>query len=150
MAALFEFYAGQNTDIGYALWDDPDATADANGKLVTPNGRGLSCVTFVLVLIRRHRFPLIDMTNWPVGRHGDKEWQEQLLKMLEAVDPAHAIEVRREVASGWLRVRPEQVAGAALYPQTSLPACHQLVEDAGFFILGGLCLREQTGIVGMT
>jgi hypothetical protein len=141
IALLWEFITSQRQMIGYALKDDQDALFDENtGRLVMPNGLGLSCSTFVLVLFRTARYPIIDTTGWPLNRPGDKEAQEKLVQVLEKTcgDRAHIGAVKREMENGCERVRPEEVAGAALYdhPRVQYPE----VEDAGLFIRGGLCL----------
>jgi hypothetical protein len=142
IAGFWEFVASKRERIGYALRDDPDALFEpGTGLLTLPNGLGLSCSTFVLVLFRSVRFPIIDTTGWPVDRPGDREAQERLLQVLErnCDDRNHVEAVRREIQNGCERVRPEEVAGAVLYP--TLPVRHPEAEDAGLFILGGLCLH---------
>src|SRR5258707_10853065 len=50
IAGFWEMVASRNETIGYALRDDPNALFDpVTGLLTLPNGRGLSCSTFVLV-----------------------------------------------------------------------------------------------------
>jgi hypothetical protein len=140
IAEFWEFVASRGEQIGYALRDDPDALFDpVTGTLALPNGRGLSCSTFVLVLFRSVRFPYIDTTDWPTGRPGDPEAQAALVGSLERTCPDlnHVEGVRREI--GCERVRPEEVSGAALYPM--LPVQHPAVEDAGFFVRGSVHMR---------
>ncbi len=84
IAGFWEFVAGRGEQIGYALRDDPEALFDPNtGTLILPNGKGLSCSTFVLILFRSVRFPLIDTTGWPADRPGDREAQTSLVRVLE-------------------------------------------------------------------
>jgi len=141
IAGFWEFVASRGEKIGYALRDDPQALFDPEtGRLTMPDGLGLSCSTFVLVLFRSVRFPYINTAGWPIGRPGDREAQEKILEVLEKTcrDRAHIEGVRQEIARGCERVRPEEVAGAALYDM--LPVQHHQAEDAGLFIQGGLCL----------
>src|SRR5262249_27060853 len=138
---LWEFIANRRESIGYALRYDPHALFDpVTGRLTLPEGRGLSCSTFVLVLFRSARFPLIDTTGWPITRPGDREAQEKILNILERTcpDPDHVEGVRQEIQKGCERVRPEEVAGAALFDAPMVP--YPDAEDAGLFIRGGLCL----------
>jgi len=140
-AGWWEFIASRKEPIGYALRDDPEALFDlGTGLLALPNGVGLSCSTFVLVLFRSVRFPFINTEGWPTGRPGDREAQDQLLQVLEKTCPdrSHIDEVRREI--GCERVRPEEVAGAALYAAPALPVRYPEAENAGRYILGGICL----------
>ena len=139
IAGFWEMVASRGEQIAYALRDDPEALFDSDThKLTLPNGRGLSCSTFVLVLFRSVSFYLIDATGWPINRPGDKEWLEFLVKLLEETcdDEEHVEAVKQEVADGCIRIRPEEVAGAAM--RSAYPVRHPEAEDAGLFILGGL------------
>jgi hypothetical protein len=141
IAGLWEFIAKTGQPIGYALKDDEEAVFNEDtGRLVMPNGIGLSCSTFVLALFRSAKFPIIDTHGWPTNRPGDREAQESLVTMLEMLcnDASHVEAVRKEI--GCERIRPEEIAGAALYSGPSVR--YQEVEDAGLFILGGLCVRS--------
>jgi hypothetical protein len=142
IAGFWEFVASRRESLGYALQEDPEAVFDANtGLLIMPNGIGLSCSTFVLALFRGARFPLIDTTDWPASRPGDREAQQHLVDLLEQTcqDKAHVEVVRAQI--GCERVRPEEVAGAALYPGPA--ARHQAAEDGGLFIRGALCVLDR-------
>lgn len=149
IAAFWEFVAGQGETIGYALRDDPDAHFDENtGRLVLLNGNGLSCSTFVLALFRSVSFPYIDTTGWPIDRAGDREAQERLMRVLEhtCLNKNHIDQVKQEI--GCERIRPEEVAGAAL--SESLPVRHPDAEDAGHYICGALAALGRLGRVGMS
>jgi hypothetical protein len=147
IAAFWEMIADEGEQIAYALQDDPNALFDPNtGRLALPNGRGLTCSTFVLVLFRSVEFPLIDTTGWPHDRPGDKEAQEDLVRFLERHYPndrEHIEGVRSEI--GCYRIRPEEIGGSALY--RVLPVRHPEVEAGGLFVRGGLAtLRQVTGV----
>ncbi len=132
--------ANEGEQIAYALQDDPNALFDPNtGRLTLPNGRGLTCSTFVLVLFRSVDFPFIDTTDWPQNRPGDREAEDELVRFLErqySHDQEHIEGVRREIGS--CRVRPEEVAGAALYQV--LAVRYPQAEDGGLLIRGGLAV----------
>jgi hypothetical protein len=141
VALSWEIAASRNKDIGYALADDPDALFDPHtGILVLPNGRGLSCSTFVLALLRSARIPWINTKEWPANnkRAGDREWLEFLVKRLEETcqDKEHVERVRQEVRNGCIRVRPEEVAGAGLYEHH--PVCFPMAAEGGEFTLARL------------
>jgi hypothetical protein len=130
LAALCELIAGTGESIAYALRDDPEALFDEHtGRLTLPNGKGLSCSTFVMSLFRSARLPLVDTTDWPLDRPSDRAFQELLLHVLErtGADPDHVAAVRAEL--GCARIRPEEVAGAALF--SVLPVRHPDAEVAG-------------------
>ena len=84
IAGFWEMIASRNEQIAYALRDDTEALFDENtGRLTMPNGRGLNCSTFVMVLFRSVRFPYIDTANWPVECPGDAEAYQNLIDLLE-------------------------------------------------------------------
>lgn len=137
IAGFWDFIASRGEQIGYSLRDDPYAHFDPNtGVLILANGNGLSCSTFVLALFRSVRLPLLDSTGWPVDRPGDRETQQELVRLLElhCGDQDHVEAVRQEI--GCERVRPEEIAGAGLWRQ--FPVRYPEAEDAGLFIRGGL------------
>jgi hypothetical protein len=134
LAALCELIAATGEPIAYALRDDPEALFDEHtGRLTLPNGKGLSCSTFVLALFRSARLPLVDTTDWPTDRPGDRAFQELLVHILEhtGASPDHVAAVRTEI--GCARIRPEEVAGAALF--SALPVRHPGAEAAGLVLI---------------
>ena len=140
IAEFWEFVASKGQPIGYALRDDERARFDpATCVLTLPNGVGLSCSTFVLVMFRSVNWPYLDTVGWPPGRPGDAEFQAGLVKLLERTGcpPDHVEAVKKEI--GCARIRPEEVAGVALYP--ALPVRHPEAEDGGYFIRGSVHMR---------
>jgi len=143
IAGLFRLIARTGQSVAYALRDDPQTMFDeVTGRLVMPNGKGLNCATFVLVLFRTARLPLVDTTDWP-QRPEDKEMHERLIAMLTRTGASsdHIQAVREEI--GCVRVRPEEVAGAGMYTHTSLPVRFPHVEAAGCVILRTLTMMKQ-------
>jgi hypothetical protein len=134
LAALCELVASTGEPIAYALREDPEALFDEHtGRLTLPNGKGLSCSTFVMALFRSARLPLLDTTDWPLDRPGDRAFQELVVHILErtGADPDHVAAVRTEL--GCARIRPEEVAGAALF--SVLPVRHASAECAGLVLV---------------
>jgi hypothetical protein len=130
LAALCELISATGEAIAYALRDDPEALFDEHtGRLTLPSGKGLSCSTFVMVLFRSARLPLLDTTDWPADRPGDREFQELQVHVLErsGASPDHVAAVRTEIACA--RIRPEEVAGAALF--STLPVRFPSAEAGG-------------------
>jgi hypothetical protein len=82
-----------------------------------------------MALFRSARLPLVDTTDWPLDRPGDRAFQELVVHVLErtGASPDHVAAVRTEL--GCARIRPEEVAGAALY--SVLPVRHPGAEVAG-------------------
>lgn len=140
IAEFWEFVASIGQPIGYALRDDESARFDpATGVLTLPNGIGLSCSTFVLVMFRSASWPYLDTTGWPAGRPGDADFQAYLVGVLERTCPDrnHIDAVRSEI--GCARIRPEEIAGVALYD--ILPVGFAQAEDAGYFVNGSVHMR---------
>ena len=137
VAGLCRLISATGPAFAYALRHDPEAKFDPHtGELALPNGMGLNCSTFVLVVFKSARIPLIDFTDWP-SRAEDAQAHELLIRWLEETQPpaeqAHMEAVRREI--GCVRARPEEVAGACL---CRLPARFEQAEPAGKVILGTL------------
>jgi hypothetical protein len=109
-----------------------NARVNDEGELIWGGGVGLTCSTFVLAVLDAASIPFIDVSGW-VNRPGDNERHAQLLNAMEehAVHSEHIEKVRRELPC--IRVRPEEVAAAALSPE--LPAKFNLVERTGMWIL---------------
>jgi hypothetical protein len=109
-----------------------------DGELILGDGLGLTCSTFVLTVFESAAVPLADLTGW-VARSDDDERHHQLLqKMTDGIpnfappaDPSHVQKVRTCLPC--IRVRPEEVAGAAL--AGDLPADFATAEAAGHLIL---------------
>jgi hypothetical protein len=123
--------------IPYNLAYEPGTTFDPDtGDLILPSdGTGMSCATFVVHLFRSAGNPLIDLTNWPADRAGDREPQEELVRMMQT-DPspiyqAQAARIRSQI--GCPRVRPEDVAGGCL--EDVLPAGFEQCDSNGREIL---------------
>lgn len=84
--------------------------------LLGPTQKGLTCATFVLAVFEASGFKLAHLDTWPIGREGDKKWQESIIKVLKEkkADENHITMAESEI--GIARFRPEEVAGASLEP----------------------------------
>ncbi len=120
IALLFQLFHETNGQVSYSVaWDDEDYF-DANGALIkTAALDGFTCATFVLEILRRHGFDLIDRETWPKTAK-DSEWQRHILKVLHL--PLENLMAQLEVIGQYPRVRPEQALGAAhIYTGSVLP-----------------------------
>jgi hypothetical protein len=111
-------------DVPYALSSPNDCFDRETGAfLFGPNRHGLTCASFVLAVFQASGLPLALYETWPIGRAGDREFQEWVVEQLEDAEPpvsaAHLDHVRAEIGIV-ARFRPEEVAGAAL--SDSIPA----------------------------
>ena len=120
----------------YALRFDEDAMFDSvTGRLIMPNGVGLSCSTFVIAVFRSARVRFISFENWP-QRTGDIPAQKRLVSVLDGwqrrgiVSKQHVDAVRKEI--GCVRARPEELAGICML---NLPGGFPGSEVAGEVVL---------------
>jgi len=106
-------------------------------KLKTKPGQGLTCATFVLEVLSRYGFMLIDKKTWPLTTENEK-WQQDILSKLMTSRPASVDEFLPQVdlVGKVPRVKPEEALGAAsLYDEdpldytTVLPAAVDIVSE---------------------
>lgn len=131
--------------VPFAFGFDEDAGWDeATGRLRMPHGKGLTCVNFVALLFKSAGVIVLDRTGWPT-RPGDEDFQRQVLQSLEAwckrrspdrqlttADRRHLAEVQKEIDSGCVRIRSEELAGAVL--STVPRPTHVTAIPAGVFV----------------
>jgi hypothetical protein len=133
---------GEARRVPMAFKQPANARLSADGELIWDGGVGLTCATFVLAIFGAAYIPLIDFTAWR-RRAGDDERHNSLLRLMELGDEArgiskasddHIARVRAELPC--IRVRPEEVVGAALY--SDRPVGFEIAEQAGRWILDQL------------
>jgi hypothetical protein len=100
--------------IPYAFSTPADAFDTATGAyLLGPSRFGLTCASFVLAVFDYAGLRLANYESWPHGRPGDREWQGQIIAMLEGrAEREHIEYLRSEI--GAVRYRPEEVAAASV------------------------------------
>lgn len=115
-----EVSAGRS-NIAYAFRFDPDAFFDRHtGRLAMPSGKGLTCVTYALVIFKSAQLPLINFDGW-LERDEDRQFHDKLVELLRPhVDPEHLKELQAEVRC--VRCRPEEICGACACLGVSDPA----------------------------
>lgn len=101
---------------------------NANGAYSPPKGsNGLTCASFVLEVLRASRIDLIKSASWRANPL-NVEWGEQVCELLaKTASPQHVEAVRRDISG--TRLRPAEVAGAALLGAKSWPADFEQVQD---------------------
>lgn len=95
---------------------------DANGNYKVPKGSlGLTCASLVTELFRAARAPLLKEATWP-EKPENVEWANGVVKLLEQTkaEPDHIAAVKKSVPL--IRIRPEEVGGAATLPNNERPA----------------------------
>lgn len=133
----------KNPQFPYSLRHDPKARIDASlGRLVTEEGKGLSCVTFVLAVLNSSQVRLVDGSTWPKDRPADLEAQKKLIAMLKRYanpTPEHLQAVEEE--KGCVRVRPEEMGGAGCY--LKWPVGFSEAEPASIYLLWQVALATK-------
>lgn len=128
--AMFEYVweKCQTGSIPYGL-KYPGAKFRPDGTIEIPSGAsGLTCATFVAAVLDAAGVKVIDETTWPEGRAGDREWQQEVVRLLKShrADPQHVEAVEREI--GCARIRPEEIAFSVVADPTERPLTFALVE----------------------
>ncbi|WP_144435578.1 hypothetical protein [Roseovarius atlanticus] len=114
VAAFANAVANAEPNVPYGFDANGMVFDRSSGELLeAPAGKGLTCATFVLALLRTLGFEPLDEASWPV-RDDDEEWQAKILELMKANDANedHIEAVTRNGQSK--RFRPEEVVGASI------------------------------------
>ena len=114
IAGWLEDLRSNPNDIPYGFDIEPPVFS-ANGQyIVQPNGKGLTCATFVVEVYRANALPLLDEDTWPSRFDEDTSWQEQILEFLRntGAEESHIDALSSDI--GCVRFKPEEVAAATL------------------------------------
>lgn len=117
IAGFLDSLGKTNPQYPYSLKYDPKARIDrALGRLVLSDGKGVSCVTFVLAVFQTFQVRLVDATTWPTDRPEDLAAQQWLIDMI-AKHPCASDEHKQAVRDekSCTRVRPEEAGGSGYY-----------------------------------
>jgi hypothetical protein len=84
----------------------------STGELLdVPHGGGMTCATFVFVVLKVLGHEVVDLGGWPTDRREDVVWQTDIVDKLSKWAPQHAEAVKKN--SSCVRLRPEEVVGAS-------------------------------------
>lgn len=88
--------------------------ADNGAFLLGVSCIGLTCATFILAIFQAVGLRMVDESTWR-NRDDDENWQRSIIELLRehGAPEEHVRAVEREV--GAIRIRPEDVGGAAAY-----------------------------------
>jgi hypothetical protein len=106
----------EKNGIPYAFSKPHGALDPTTGSfLIGPSRFGLTCSSFVLELLNAAGLQVAEYASWPVGREGDREWQQAIIAQLETqgAEQEHIEHLRGEI--GAVRFRPEEVAAATAH-----------------------------------
>lgn len=106
-------------NIKYSIsWDNDSEYFDkTTGKnLKTGRGEGLTCATFVLEVLKRYGFDLLDIKTWPITA-ANSDWQKSIVdKLIESRPQSIDDFIVQFSKVGYTpRFLPEEVVGAAGY-----------------------------------
>lgn len=122
-----------------------DARFDGDGLLQLNQSRGLTCATFVLLVMAHALVTLVDATTWDEDRTServriDESAQATLVAYLRRHDAHHADLLAQEV--GCARIRAEEVAAAS--GMTGHPITFMRAEPQGRRLLELVLAAERT------
>lgn len=128
--------ATEQVPYGFAF---PDGCFDpTTGRwLLGPDGRGLTCATFVVAVLKTAGVDLVDLESWE-ERQDDVAWKTSIIDTLKKDHPKRAIALASEEPNGF-RLRPEEAAGSA--NADPLPTCFADAVELGRRILDELLSR---------
>ncbi len=115
--AAWLFALSQNPQIiDYGLsFEGCEFTQDATGSwaFISQSGKGITCATFIMLVLETVGFPLLEKGTWP-ARAEDTSWQNSMLELLKQHTDMTAADlelVAKDV--GCVRFRPIEVVAAA-------------------------------------
>jgi hypothetical protein len=133
-----QIWRANNRYVPFGLSLPNDCFDENTGRfLLGPTKHGLTCATFTLAVFDRAGLRLAQYETWPIGRSGDREWQDWVASELESngAPPEHVDAVRHD-AGKVARFRPEDVAGAATV--TPLPSDFTTASSRAQYIVSRL------------
>ena len=135
--AMCEETAKKNRGLGYGLSSTDTYSIDEvtnEIKALNEDAAGLTCATFVLLLLDRVGIRLLKIWEWPVGMAEDAKWQHWVVDQIRRF-PGVADDYLQTNASaiGRRRARPTQIAGAGLYE--ARPVGHTDAEAGAVWIV---------------
>jgi hypothetical protein len=133
LAAFTSLLKRNEHSIPYGLDSGGSCFDSATGEFIRPPiGKGLTCSTFILAVLRSLGFALLLEESWP-EREDDEEFGRQIVADLleNGADPGHVAAVGNDIRAK--RFRPEEVVGGTISPSGRWPvlfeAAAALAED---------------------
>ena len=106
--------ASRNTDIAYGVIP-PDEAFDEGGRYAALDpSKGLTCATFVALVLKSAGFPVVALETWR-AREGDDAWRRSVVGLLKTHDaPEQARLIEGQQAP--FRLKPDEIAIAVVQP----------------------------------
>lgn len=118
LAAFLEELKIYKNDIPYGFDCMPPVFLGDGTYVVQPDGKGLTCATFVVEVYRANQLPLISEETWPTRLQNDAAWQREIVGHLEGHPRAsqeHIDGMKADIGRA-ARFKPEEVAAAVVQP----------------------------------
>ena len=78
-----------------------------------PLGKGLTCATYIVAVLKSLGFPLLSEDTWPIDRASDHSWQRAVIDALKRTGAKQDYLDAAQNDIGAKRFRPAEVVGAA-------------------------------------
>ncbi|MCA9685235.1 MAG: hypothetical protein KC457_23840, partial [Myxococcales bacterium] len=101
----------EKREFPYALRFEGTSFAANGTLLLAPTARGLTCATFILAVFKAIGLDMVNEQSWPVRDDEDRRFLEAIRSQ---ATPEHVAILEREIEDGVRRIRPDEVAGAAM------------------------------------
>lgn len=111
LANFTHMIATQQPIIPYGLDERGISIDRATGLVTCADGCGLTCATFILIILETYGYFVINKDDWPTGRSEDIEFRNWVIQEIRKTDPSHADAIGERIVSP--RFWPEEVIGAA-------------------------------------
>ena len=109
LAASFGNIADINKcSIPYGIRMPIEGFGDENRYIGTVDGEGLTCATFILSVLEKNGFNIIDKNSWEI-REEDREWQENIIEGLKPKISDVYLANANEMIGQVVRFRPDEV-----------------------------------------
>ena len=109
-------YARHNSpsDIPYGI-DSAGACFDKTTQefIPPPLGKGLTCSTYIVAVLKHLGFSLLLESSWPADRQEDHSWQQAVIDKMKEGQASAEYVASAEKDVGAKRYRPAEVVGAA-------------------------------------
>ena len=149
VATYLELVASNNPadEIRYSILDAGNFDRTTGKFLDAGVGKGFTCSTYVVSILRTLDVALLDASTWPPPREQDIKWAELILEAIEQKfgdrpETAEHVQVQRDHIRESARFRPEEVAAAfALFDYVPLtfaqvePTSREILDAVGHPLL---------------
>jgi hypothetical protein len=113
LAGWIEATLSDQVNMPYGFdWDGQVFDSETDQMIDPPIGKGLTCASFIVAVFKNYGHEVLDPATW-TERQDDIAWQKSFVEIMrkKGVPKEHIDALELDIPS--IRVRPEEVAGAA-------------------------------------